>query len=240
MRLCRERLALWLAAILQPSVVVTDTAGPLAWVSIAGLSVYSIARPCAAGCIRYNGLYMCEIKADAHDVGLTLGCRCKPLNACYCSEGYQSAATSYIQSCVSANCEGLPNADGDVTSWGSVVLPANSTATATAPATDRLDNPAATTASGAEEDEGDDGLSKSDIIALATGLGVGIPSLAVAAIALVIQLRRRRSAAAIELASVLTPSTSQTNMLLGATPRAGFGGAGQHVQAYELGRNQWR
>lgn len=118
MRLCRERLALWLAAILQPSVVVTDTAGPLAWVSIAGLSVYSIARPCAAGCIRYNGLYMCEIKADAHDVGLTLGCRCKPLNACYCSEGYQSAATSYIQSCVSANCEGLPNADGDVTSWG--------------------------------------------------------------------------------------------------------------------------
>ena len=121
-------------------------------------------------------------------------------------------------------------------------LPADSTATGTAPKTDRLGNPAATTASSAEEDEGDDGLSKSDIIALATSLGVGIPSLAIAVIALVMQLRKRRSAAAIELASsVPTPSTSQTNMLLSATPHAGFGGAGQHVQAYELiPRNQWR
>ena len=43
----------------------------------------------------------------------------------------------------------------------------------------------------AEEKE-DRGLSKSDIIALATGLSVGIPSLVVGAAALFIQLRSRR------------------------------------------------
>ena len=46
-------------------------------------------------------------------------------------------------------------------------------------------------AAGAEEKE-DRGVSKSDIIALATGLGVGIPSLVVGAVALFIQLRSRR------------------------------------------------
>ena len=42
------------------------------------------------------------------------------------------------------------------------------------------------------EEKEDEGLSKSDIIALATGLGVGIPSLVVGAAALFIQLRSRR------------------------------------------------
>ena len=42
------------------------------------------------------------------------------------------------------------------------------------------------------EEKEDEGLSKSDIIALATGLGVGIPSLVVGAVALFIQLRSRR------------------------------------------------
>ena len=46
-------------------------------------------------------------------------------------------------------------------------------------------------ASDVQEEE--EGLGKSDVIALATGLGVGIPSLAIDALELWFQLRRRRN-----------------------------------------------
>ncbi|KAH8726584.1 hypothetical protein GQ44DRAFT_592634, partial [Phaeosphaeriaceae sp. PMI808] len=90
------------------------TVGPLAPVSIQSLEAYSIARPCAAGCLRFQGIWVCGVNAGYHDLGKDLGCGCSPTNACWCSAGLQSSATSYISSCISAGCKSLGNIDRDV------------------------------------------------------------------------------------------------------------------------------
>jgi hypothetical protein len=92
------------------------TLGPLAPVSINQLPSYSSARPCAAGCLVYNGRWTCGFNAAVYDLGLGLGCGCGPNNACFCSAGLASSASSYISSCVSAKCTGIGDVGGDLTS----------------------------------------------------------------------------------------------------------------------------
>ncbi|KAK3362488.1 hypothetical protein B0T25DRAFT_437503, partial [Lasiosphaeria hispida] len=80
------------------------TNGPLAYVSVADEMAYSTARACAAGCLRDNGVYPCQV-AGFYDLAAELGCgKCSPINACYCSEALGSSATSYVSACVSRNC----------------------------------------------------------------------------------------------------------------------------------------
>ncbi|KAJ4993986.1 hypothetical protein SVAN01_00463 [Stagonosporopsis vannaccii] len=199
------------------------TIGPLAPISIYKLPNYSSARPCAAGCLVYNGIWVCGVNGGYHDLGKDLGCGCAPNNACFCSAGLASSASSYISSCVSATCSSIGNVEGDVASMLSMYdgycQTANVETSTSVPATTTTEDDlgrtetgeattatsansllAATSASatstpthgaaGAEQEE-DTGLSKSDIIALATGLGIGIPSLIVGAVALYMQLRRK-------------------------------------------------
>jgi hypothetical protein len=109
--------------------------------------------------------------------------------------------------------------------------------------------PASTTASGTEEGKEDEGLSKSDIIAIATGLGVGPPSLAIGALALWFQLCRKRAAAEQPFISInTTPSESQTHFLQRPTP-APTPPLHRYPNVYELGNRgmqgqyppqQWR
>lgn len=215
------------------------TVGPLAPVSINQLPSYSTARPCAAGCLVYNGLWACEVNAGYHDLGKDLGCGCAPNNACFCSAGLASGASSYISSCVSAKCSSFGDVGGDLTSMLGLYQGYCQTANTGSPSS----VPAATTAEGTQkstgvatvttakstgsvpattsastmatspqettrvEDAEDEGLSKSDIIALATGLGIGIPSLLVGAVALFQQLRRRAPKSP---ASSVTETHSQT------------------------------
>lgn len=243
------------------------TVGPFAPISIYSLQAYSTARPCAAGCLHYNGIWHCGFNAGYHDLGSDLGCGCSPLNACWCSSGLQSSATSYISSCVSAACTKMGNIDGDIKSmldlYGGYCatanvevssMPAQTTAATITPAaaisrtTTRSvgsSYPAATQApsesttqpDGAKQNE-DEGLSKSDVIALATGLGVGIPSLVVAVVALFIQLRKKKpSASGSPIALDTTPAESQTNFFQKPAPDA--------PEIYELGerggrRQMWR
>ncbi|KAK0730218.1 hypothetical protein B0H67DRAFT_470066, partial [Lasiosphaeris hirsuta] len=92
------------AVQLTPSLAADVTNGPLADISIASEIAYSTARACAAGCLRDNGIYPCNV-AGFYDLAAELGCgRCAPINACYCSEPLGSSATSYVSACVSRNC----------------------------------------------------------------------------------------------------------------------------------------
>ncbi|KAK3315773.1 hypothetical protein B0H66DRAFT_534043 [Apodospora peruviana] len=79
------------------------TAGPLAYVSLYSEIGYSTARPCAAGCLVYNGVFGCN-NAGYNDLGVHLGCGCGPQNFCYCSTKLAESATAYISSCVSERC----------------------------------------------------------------------------------------------------------------------------------------
>ncbi|KAF2819008.1 hypothetical protein CC86DRAFT_238447, partial [Ophiobolus disseminans] len=202
------------------------TVGPLAPVSIHSLLAYSTAKPCAAGCLKYIGIWDCRFNAGYRDIGKDLGCGCSPINACWCSAGLQPSATSYISNCVSTACGKVPNVEGDVSSMLSLYggycatanvevssQPAETKAFTTPPAaasstkvaapkspgissaTAAAGEGPASTSTPSDEVKEDEGLSKSDIIALASGLGVGIPSLIIGALALWFQLRRRRAAA---------------------------------------------
>jgi hypothetical protein len=229
-------LLVWL-----PLSFAATTAGPLAPISIHSLQAYSTARPCAAGCLVFNGIWQCGVNGGYHDLGKDLGCNCSPVNGCWCSTGLQSSATSYISSCVSSACSKVGNVDGDIKSmldlYGNYCatanvevssVPAQTAATTTTPgvATTRATTKAtgstnlivtqapseSTAQPGNEQKEEDEGLSKSDVIALATGLGVGVPSLIVAVVALYIQLRRKKpSATSSPTTSDIKPVESQTN-----------------------------
>jgi hypothetical protein len=217
------------------------TLGPLAPISIRSLQAWSTARPCAANCLAYNGVWACGVNAGYHDLGNDLGCGCSPTNGCWCSSGLQSSATSYISSCVSAGCSKLGSLDGDIKSmldlYGGYCATANvevssapaQTIVSTTPPAQTLSSKATTKGTGATsptaagdtsgyatapaEKGEDEGLSKSDIIAMATGLGVGIPSLIIGALALWFQLRRRRTAEKPHIALIATPGGSQTHFI---------------------------
>lgn len=238
------------------------TAGPLAPISVYKVPAYSTAKPCAAGCLVYNGQYPCGFHAGYHDLGKDLGCECNPINACWCSAGIQSAATSYISSCVSAGCSKYGNVEGDVTSmldlYGGYCATANVEISSKPAANNAVTTPAAATSSArtttgaaaldptaatgetptstkalAAEEGKDDGLSKSDIIALGTGLGVGVPSLLIGIIALLFQLRRRKAAAAesSQISVSVTPHDSQTHFFPKPSPMQ----TSPHTAYYELG-----
>ncbi|KAH7400635.1 hypothetical protein DE146DRAFT_631733 [Phaeosphaeria sp. MPI-PUGE-AT-0046c] len=67
--------------------------------------------------------------------------------------------------------------------------------------------------------EEDEGLSKSDIIALATGLGVGVPSLVLAFVALHIQLRKKNPSASASPSTLdMAPAESQTHIFQTPAP----------------------
>lgn len=245
-------LLVWL-----PLSFVATTVGPLAPISIHSLQAYSTARPCAAGCLVFNGIWQCGVNGGYHDLGKDLGCNCSPLNGCWCSTGLQSSATSYISSCVNSACSKVGNVDSDIKSmldlYGSYCAAANvefpSVSGQTAAVTTTLGiattrvtakttgsaspvvteaPPESTALPGNQQKEEDEGLSKSDVIALATGLGVGIPSLIVAVVALYIQLRRKKpSTTTSPITSDMTPAESQTNFFPKAHPEP------SHV--YELG-----
>lgn len=227
------RFALLSATILAPifsSVLLVGAAttnGPLAYVSLGSDITYQTARRCAAGCIIYNGGLPCNAGSFYNDVGVFLGCgRCGQINACYCSAGLGSSATSYVSSCVSSACKGVDTWEDEVTSmlllYNGYCATANVAPTtttrpplpgATSAQSTGSGNTGAVTGSGpaavasetnsagatttgdakSAEEEDKDGLSKSDVVALAASLGVGIPSLAIAALTLWIQLRKRRA-----------------------------------------------
>ena len=211
------------------------TNGPLAYVSLDSDMAYKTARKCAAGCVIYNGDMPCNAGSFKYDLGVFLGCgRCGQINACYCSAGLGSSATSYVSSCVSSACKGVDTWEDEVTSmlllYNTYCATANVAPTTTTrpplPGVTNTQsagadgNSAAVTGSGpaagasqtnaaggatatgsaaagdstsAKEEKDKDGLSKSDVVALAASLGVGIPSLAIAALTLWIQLRKRRA-----------------------------------------------
>jgi hypothetical protein len=82
------------------------TIGPLAPLTIASSPAFSSARACAAACISYSGPFACGVNRGYNDLPVFLGCGCSPNNACFCSEGLKSSASSYISSCVSEKCKG--------------------------------------------------------------------------------------------------------------------------------------
>ncbi|KAK4214134.1 hypothetical protein QBC37DRAFT_342713 [Rhypophila decipiens] len=204
------------------------TAGPEAAISIDYQPPWSSARACAAGCLKYNGVFGCN-NAGFYDLGVALGCGCRPSNNCFCSAKFASSVTSYVVECASTNCDGIQDWADEATSmlgiYGDYCATANvavstegfsfasTTSTATTPTetgkggsgnptratqTGSPGGAASTstetgTPAGSGEGEKKDGLSQSDIVALAASLGVGIPSLLVAIITLVVQMRRRKN-----------------------------------------------
>ncbi len=194
------------------------TNGPLATLSIWEGMEYKTARACAQGCLQYNGVLPCNVQGY-YDLGVELGCgRCGPINACYCSSGLASSATSYLSACVSRGCaKSVSNWEEEANNMLSIYdgycATANvAAATTTTPKTTRT--PGATgaasdagtatqtgptssateTSSGGAESNGG-GLSQSTIVALAVGLGVGIPGITIAAlIACCVMFRRKRKA----------------------------------------------
>ena len=205
---------------LLPLARAASTPGALAPVSLRGEVAYSVARPCAAGCLIYNGIYACQVAGYYYDLGVELACgRCGPINNCYCSTKFGSSATSYISSCVSQNCaRSVDSWPEEVTSMLELydgycatanVMPASATkgaTKATGGSGTTGTNPGAgaggegakeTAPASSEEGKKDkEGLSQSDIVALAASLGVGIPSLLIALITLCVQLRKRKRAKA--------------------------------------------
>lgn len=210
---------------LLPLTRAASTPGALAPVSLYHQTAYSLARPCAAACLVYNGVLPCNV-AGYYDLGVELACgRCGPINNCYCSAKLGSSATSYISSCVSANCaRSVDSWPEEVTSMFELydgycatanVMPSSGTKGAAAGATaTKIGAGSGTTgtdpgagsggegvketapASSEEGKKDKEGLSQSDIVALAASLGVGIPSLLIALGTLCVQLRKRKRAKA--------------------------------------------
>ncbi|KAM7208331.1 hypothetical protein V8F20_001309 [Naviculisporaceae sp. PSN 640] len=229
---------------LQTALAADVTEGPEAYISIDQQKPWSSARSCAAGCLRYNGVFGCNNKGY-WDLGRELGCGCSPSNNCYCSSKFASSATSYVSACVSTWCDGIQDWADEVTSmlqiygdycatanvavstpgfsWGSTATPtedaASSTPTETNPTrATKTGSPGAastskTTATTNSDGEKKEGLSQSDIVALAASLGVGIPSLLVAIITLVVQMRKRKRRAA-EQESGAPPTAAASNVHL--------------------------
>lgn len=182
-------------------------------VSIASDRAYVTARPCAAGCLVYNGIWVCGLHSGYDDLAKELGCGCSPINACYCNADFASSATSYVSSCVSNACGSSVDdwreeaaamltfyngycATADITTtsgaWSQSGGAIQSSSSRAAPLTP-VSTGSSTANPGAVKPENDESLSKSDVIALAASLGVGIPGLLIAMVTLCVQLRKRRA-----------------------------------------------
>ena len=106
------RVSFLLAALLpiviaNPAPAPAVTEGPQAYISYEALPAFSTLKPCAQGCLRYNGVYHCSLQGY-WDLGKELKCGCSPLNYCICDKREAAAASSYINKCVATQCT-LPN-----------------------------------------------------------------------------------------------------------------------------------
>jgi hypothetical protein len=223
--------------------------GPLAPISIHSDIAYSTARPCAAGCLVYQGVWHCGVNGGYHDLGQDLGCGCSPNNACFCSTGLP--ASSYISSCVSAGCKNFAGWEGDLTSIlglydgycstankavaSSTSTRVSSAKTGTATAGATVDGQSASEtnkASGNQSDTG--GLTTSAKVGMGVALGLGIPLIIIAATALFLCAKRKRNKAA-AIAPPVAPAQPLNNKMYG-TPDTGLEvvSYGQHgaVPAY--------
>ncbi|KAM0285801.1 hypothetical protein ACHAQH_001263 [Verticillium albo-atrum] len=97
-----SRLVLFLLATLSTAQATTE--GPLAPVSLGSYTELATARACAAGCLVFNGIWVCGVNAGYDDLGVALECGCASVNGCYCNTGLASSATSYLSQCVSSRC----------------------------------------------------------------------------------------------------------------------------------------
>ncbi|EPE30447.1 hypothetical protein GLAREA_03414 [Glarea lozoyensis ATCC 20868] len=105
-----EALLVLLSVYLHPSFAATTTLGPQGSVSIWAAPAYSTIRPCAAGCLWYNGgLWTCGLNSGYYDLAQELQCSCSAKNLCYCGKDNAAPASSYISSCVSSKCSNFPS-----------------------------------------------------------------------------------------------------------------------------------
>ncbi|KAK1829307.1 hypothetical protein QBC39DRAFT_237522, partial [Podospora conica] len=198
---------------LAPLARAASASGALAPVSLYYDIAYSTARPCAAGCLIYNGVLPCNV-AGYYDLGVELACnRCGPINNCYCSAKLGASATSYISACVSDKCaRSVDSWPDEVTSMLQLydgycatanVMPASVTkgvvtGTKAGPGITGTGGEGVKETAPASSEEGGkkdkEGLSQSDVVALAASLGVGIPSLLIALVTLCVQLRKKKRA----------------------------------------------
>ncbi|KAK2043358.1 hypothetical protein LZ31DRAFT_566602 [Colletotrichum somersetense] len=192
--------------------VAKPTGGALAPVTLHSEIAYSTARACAANCLVHNGIWQC---------GSINGCYCNTalgssatsyISSCIskgCSKvddwsvDLTSMLNLYDSYYATANVA-VVEAQATTTIAGS----ASSPTVASAARSSDIGQPTLTsgsvisgTASAHAQQtaaaEGDTGLSKSDIVALAASLGVGIPSLLIAALTLYFQIRKKRRDAAV-------------------------------------------
>ena len=225
-----------LISLITPTMAQQPTLGPLAPISFASLPAYSSARPCAAGCMVYNGGFQCGLHGGYNDLGNGLACGCTPTNNCWCSEGNRDMASSFVSSCVSSSCgtkvDWVAEATGMLGLWegycatatveleGTKTTAVSSRSRVTSsslrvtgsadPAAVAETETASSTPPAADRDDG--GLQRSDIVALAASLGVGIPSLLIALITLCVQIRkRRRIAAETQAAATIQPASQATS-----------------------------
>ena len=101
-------LAGFLFSFLSLALAAETSNGPTAYVSINENTQYVTARPCAAGCLWYQGPYNCGVNVGYYDLAQELQCGCSALNNCYCGKDNAVVASSYISSCVSAGCSKFP------------------------------------------------------------------------------------------------------------------------------------
>lgn len=70
-----------------PHALTTETSnGPTAYVSIHHNPQYVTARPCAAECLWYQGVWTCGLNSGYYDLAQELQCGCDALNNCYCGK----------------------------------------------------------------------------------------------------------------------------------------------------------
>ncbi|KAK3988939.1 hypothetical protein QBC44DRAFT_370543 [Cladorrhinum sp. PSN332] len=190
-----------------------DTAYKTARSCAAGCLIYNGGIPCNAGSFKYDiGVFL-----GCGRCGQLNGCYCSAalgssatsyISTCVSSkcsgvDSWEDEVTSmllmYNGYCATANV--APTTTTRPPFSGTTNTPQNTTPVA---GSGPGDLPTETGASGAAvtdpasadkgtEEESKEGLSKSDIVALAASLGVGIPSLAIAGLTLWIQLRKKKA-----------------------------------------------
>ncbi|KAG7128482.1 hypothetical protein HYQ45_011904 [Verticillium longisporum] len=178
------------------------TQGPLAPVSLGTYTELATARACAAGCLVYNGIWVCGVNAGYDDLGVALECGCASINGCYCNTELASSATAYLSRCVSSRCaDSVENWTQEVAGMLGVYEGHCATALEAGEGTCADERSGGGDFCCRERYDGerrgkrgktDGGLSKSDIVALAASLGVGVPSLIVALVTLCIQMKKRK------------------------------------------------
>jgi hypothetical protein len=217
--LCVSDLVLYI--LLLSSLIIAQDSGPTASVSIASEPAYVTARPCAATCLWYNGIFVCGVHSGYSDLATNLECSCDATNSCYCGKDNAAFASSYISSCVSAGCSSFPTEIANmitlydsycataqvVATTTSATLRATSTTAASLGSTPAESGRAETTTSGnvaqatggsviptqttSSDESGKKGLTQSDVIALGVGLGVGVPSLLLALATFCLQRKKK-------------------------------------------------